>query len=77
MDLYDRISDYTVLSREQCDGYRKVTLRTHSGYIVNCRIPDHTPEQEQEIRENITEALIKIAYPDLDTTKVNRMEVII
>ena len=77
MSLYEIISDYTVLSEEIIDGFKIAKLRTHDGVMVTCRTPVHTPEETQKIREDICEALIQFAYPNLDLSQVEHMKVII
>lgn len=75
MSLCDKTEDYEILSEEIIDGFKIAKLRTHSGAIVNCRIPIHTEEERTRLSENICEAMIKFVYPDLDITKVKSMEV--
>ena len=59
-----------VLEDVQCDGYRKVVLKTKSA-IVDMRIPDHTPEEEKKLSEDITQALIEFAFPDEDWSNMS------
>ena len=50
-----------VLEDVQCDGYRKVDMR----------IPDHTPEEEKKLSEDITQALFEFAFPDEDWSNMS------
>ena len=54
-----------VLKEEQCDGYRRVVMKTRTA-IVDMRIPDHTPEEEKKLAADITQALFEFAFPDED-----------
>lgn len=74
---YEKAGMYTILGVEEYEDCTVTTLRTYGGATVHCRIPKHTPEEEQKLREDICEALIRFVYPDMDLSKVERMEVII
>ena len=63
-----------ILEDVQCDGYRKVVMKTKSA-IVDMRIPDHTPEEEKKLAADITQALFEFAFPDEDWSG-NRLKVI-
>lgn len=54
-----------VIEEKQCDGYRKVVLKTESA-IVDMRIPNHTPEEEKRLSGEITQALFELAFPEED-----------
>lgn len=76
MSYSDIINDYTVLKEwVDEDGYKHAILRTHSGYTSHCRIPPHTEKENEELSANICEAMIRIACPDIDLSKVKYMEV--
>lgn len=75
LDLYEITGDYEVLSEEIVDGKKIAKLRTHSGHTVICDIPIHTEEEEQEIMSNLCRAMIRIAFPGIDTDRVPYMRV--
>lgn len=75
--LYDITGDFKVLEERRIDGGRFVQLQTHSGYIVNMEIPDHTPEQDEKYQSDIAKALYKIAHPGADLSKVGKITVIL
>lgn len=77
MSFYDIVSDYTIISQEIVDNVKITKLRTHSGHTAICRIPIKSEEEEQKTREKVCAACIHFLYPDLDLTKVKRMEIII
>ncbi len=74
---YERAGMYTVISKEETETHVITVLRTYGGAKVTCRVPKHTPEEEQKLRESITEALVRFVYPDTDLSQVKHMEVII
>lgn len=74
---YEKAGMYTILSTEETKDHTITTIRTYGGAICINRIPKHTPEEDQKLREDICEALIRFSYPDMDLSKVERMEVII
>ncbi|MBQ8297674.1 MAG: hypothetical protein IJX77_07830 [Ruminococcus sp.] len=74
---YEKAGMYTILSTEETETHTITTMRTYGGATVICRIPKHTPEEEQKLKEDICEALIEFAYPKMDRTKVKSMKVIV
>lgn len=57
--------DGEILEDIQCNGYRKVVMRTKTA-IVDMRIPDHTPEEEKKLAADITQAMFEVVFPDKD-----------
>lgn len=69
--------EYELLEEIQCEGYRKKVIRMKdSGAIVDMRIPNHTPEEEEELSAKLARALFEFAYPDEDWSKVKHLRVI-
>ncbi len=76
MSLYEQICDYEVLEEKQMDGYRKAVLKTKAG-IVDLRIPNHAPEEEEKLSADITRALFEFAFPGEDWSKIGTLRIMI
>lgn len=60
-----KFGDSEILEDVQCDGYRRVVMRTKDA-IVDMRIPDHTEEEKKKLAADLTQALFEMAFPDED-----------
>lgn len=59
-----------ILLEEQCDGYRRVVMRTKRGDTVDMRIPDHTEEEKKKLAADLTQAMYEMAFPGEDWSNV-------
>jgi hypothetical protein len=76
LSLWER-SEYDIISETETETEKIGVIRVrHNGAIVTCRIPKHTPEEEQRIAENITKALTQIAYSGQDISHFKKMKII-
>ena len=74
MAQYD--SDYEIFYDEIVDNVRITKFRMKNGAVGICRIPIHTPEEEEEILSNFAEAAARIVFPDVDLSRVKSITVI-
>ncbi|MBR5682788.1 MAG: hypothetical protein IKW96_05850 [Ruminococcus sp.] len=75
--LWER-SNYDVISETETDDELIAVLRTrYSGAQVICHIPKHTPEDKIKIAEEVTYALMQIAYTGQDISRMSSMEILL
>lgn len=70
-------SEYEVISETETETEKTAVLRLkHGGAAVVCRIPKLPPEGERERAERVTRVLTEFAHPDIDISKVKKIEII-
>lgn len=71
-------SNYEILSETVTETGTVAVLRnTYNGAIIECRVPEHTPEEEKRIAENAARAMMQIAYPGQDISRIKKMSIIV
>lgn len=59
-----KLPEYEIILKEQCNGYERRVLKFKNGTTVDMRIPDHTPEEEKKLSEQITRACFELVFPE-------------
>lgn len=63
-------TNYEILDQWEEDGCTVTKIRnTYNGGIAYCKVPHHTPEEEERIVRNILRAMVRLVGIDPDTTK--------
>ena len=74
--LWER-SEYDVISETETETEKIGVIRVrHSGAVVICHIPKHTPEEEQKISSDIAYAMTKIMHPNEDIDHFTKMTIL-
>lgn len=77
LSMWER-TEYDVISETETETELVAVLRVrHSGAKVICHIPKHTPDEEQKLAENITEAMMQIVYTGQDISHFKSMEILV
>ena len=77
LSMWER-SEYDVISETETETELTAVLRVRSsGARIICHIPKHTPEEEKELAENITAAMMQIVYTGQDISHLKSMEILV
>lgn len=61
-----KLPEYEIILKERCGKYEKQVLKFKNGSTVAMWVPDHTPEEEKKLSEQITKACFEFVFPDED-----------
>ncbi|MCM1228219.1 MAG: hypothetical protein NC320_12525 [Clostridium sp.] len=74
---YEKAGRIEVLNQEETETHYIDTIRTYGGATVVIRIPKHTSEENKALKCQLTRALTRFVYPDIDLDTVEYMKIIL